>query len=68
MLRIVIDTSVWLRILLRGRIYLPILYAWEMGQFLLITSPALLDEYSAVWQRPRFHGKIDPTQATRLFR
>ena len=52
MLRIVVDTNIWIRILLRGRLTLPVLTAWQAGKFRLITSQALLDEYEEVWQRP----------------
>lgn len=68
MLRIVIDTNVWIRILLRGRVTLPILRAWQAEGFYLITSYALLEEYDNVWQRPRLRKKIDPRQAEKLYR
>jgi len=44
MLRIVIDTNIWIRILLRGEVTLPILTEWQARRFQLITSQALLDE------------------------
>lgn len=68
MLRIVVDTNLWIRILLRGRATLPILTAWQADQFQLITSQPLLDEYEAVWQRPRLRRFIDEQQAQRLYR
>ncbi len=68
MLRIVVDTNVWIRILLRGRITMPILAAWQAGQFQLITSQPLLDEYEDVWQRPRLRRLIDEPQAQKLHR
>ncbi|MBE2202184.1 MAG: putative toxin-antitoxin system toxin component, PIN family [Anaerolinea sp.] len=68
MLRIVIDTNIWIRILLRGRVTLPILNLWQNHQFQLITSQALLDEYDNVWQRSRLRKHIDPYQAARLYR
>ncbi|MCA9964571.1 MAG: putative toxin-antitoxin system toxin component, PIN family [Anaerolineales bacterium] len=68
MLRIVVDTNIWIRILLRGRLTLPVLTAWQAGKFQLITSQALLDEYEAVWQRPRLQKQIDPKQAEKLYR
>lgn len=68
MLRIVIDTNIWIRILLRGRVSLPILIAWQAKGFQLITSHALLDEYDNVWQRPQLGKKIDPNQAENLYR
>lgn len=33
MLRLVIDTNIWIRILLRGRVTLPILNLWQTDQF-----------------------------------
>lgn len=68
MLRIVVDTNVWIRILLRGSASLPILAAWQAGQFPLITSQALLDEYEQVWHRPRLRRLIDEQQARKLHR
>jgi putative PIN family toxin of toxin-antitoxin system len=66
MVRVVVDTNIWIRILLRGRVTLPVLAAWQNDQFRLITSIALVDEYDAVWQRPRLSKRIDPSQAKRL--
>jgi putative PIN family toxin of toxin-antitoxin system len=68
MLRLVIDTNIWIRILLRGRVTLPILNLWQTNQFQLITSQALLDEFANVWQRPRLSKLIDPLQAQKLYR
>jgi putative PIN family toxin of toxin-antitoxin system len=68
MLRIVIDTNIWIRILLRGRVTLPILSTWQANQFQLVTSQALLDEYDSVWRRPRLRKLIDPQQAEILRR
>ena len=68
MLRIVVDTNVWIRILLRGPVTMPILAAWQAGQFQLITSQPLLDEYEEVWQRPRLRKSIDEQQAQKLHR
>lgn len=68
MLRIVIDTNIWIRILLRGRITLPVLQAWRDDRFLLVTSRALLDEYETVCQRPRLRKRIDSSQAEALYR
>ena len=68
MLRIVVDTNIWIRVLLRGRITLPVMNAWQDNQFQLITSQALLDEFDAVSQRPRLSKHIDPLQAEKLRR
>jgi uncharacterized protein len=68
MLRIVIDTNIWIRILLRGRFPLSILEAWQNNEFQLITSEPLLDEYKNVWQRPRLRKQVNPAQAEKLYR
>ncbi|MGC1307838.1 MAG: putative toxin-antitoxin system toxin component, PIN family [Phormidesmis sp.] len=65
-LRVVIDTNVWIRILLRGRITLPILEAFNQRQFQLVMSQFLFDELHEVWQRPRLRKRIDDSQAVRL--
>ena len=64
--RVVIDTNIWIRILLRGRVTLPILAAFNQGQFQLVMSQFLLDELHEVWQRPRLFKRIDLAQAVRL--
>lgn len=52
-LRVVIDTNIWIRILLRGRVTLPILAAFSSNKFQLIMSQPLFDEFHEVWNRPR---------------
>jgi putative PIN family toxin of toxin-antitoxin system len=68
MLRIVVDTNIWMRALLRGRATLPVLSAWQAHRFQLVTSQPLLDEYENVWQRPRLRQMIDAQQARKLHR
>jgi uncharacterized protein len=65
-LRVVVDTNIWIRILLRGRLTLPILEAFNEDKFQLIMSQPLFDELHLVWNRPRLRAKIDAEQATRL--
>ncbi|MEY2976633.1 MAG: hypothetical protein RLZZ435_770, partial [Cyanobacteriota bacterium] len=65
-LRVVVDTNIWIRFLLGGRITLPILEAFQANQFQLVMSKELLDEFHAVWNRPRLRRKINPHQAERL--
>jgi len=62
----VIDTNIWIRILLRGRVTLPILEAFNEDKFQLVISQALMDELHLVWNRPRLRERIDPDQAIRL--
>lgn len=66
MLRIVVDTNIWIRILMSGQVTLPVLHAWEDNRFQLVTSQALLDEYDSVWQRPRLRRRIDSRYAIGL--
>lgn len=42
-LKVVIDTNIWIRVLLKGRITLPILEAFNNNQFQLIMSQPLLE-------------------------
>jgi putative PIN family toxin of toxin-antitoxin system len=65
-LRVVIDTNIWIRILLKGRITLPILEAFNQDKFQLVMSQSLLDELHEVWNRPRLNKYIDLNQAIRL--
>ncbi|MEL7224728.1 MAG: putative toxin-antitoxin system toxin component, PIN family [Cyanobacteria bacterium P01_D01_bin.36] len=66
MLRVVIDTNIWIRILLRGRVTLPILAAFNQRKFQLVMSQFLFDELHEVWQRPRLLKRINRAQALRL--
>ena len=65
-LRIVVDTNLWIRALLGGQVTLPILEAWQAGEFTVLASRPLLGELSDVWQRPRLRHRINPEDAERL--
>jgi uncharacterized protein len=65
-MRVVIDTNIWIRILLRGRVTLPILEAFNEGRFQLLMSQPLMDELQQVWNRPRLRQRINVDQAIRL--
>lgn len=65
-LRVVIDTNIWIRALLGGRISLPVLMALRAGKYRVIISDALMDELREVVQRPRLKGRIDPFDANEL--
>jgi len=65
-LRVVIDTNIWIRILLRGKITLPILEVFNENKFQLLMSQDLLNEFHEVWNRPRLRKYIDPNQGMRL--
>lgn len=67
-LRVVIDTNIWIRILLRGRVTLPILTAFNENKFRVVMSLPLIEELHLVWNRPRLRERIDPSQAIRLER
>jgi putative PIN family toxin of toxin-antitoxin system len=67
-LNVVIDTNIWIRVLLKGRITLPILDAFNNYQFQLIMSQPLLVEFNEVWNRPRLKKYINENQAIRLER
>ena len=66
LLRVVIDTNVWIRVLLKGRVTLPVLEAFNQNRFQLVMSQYLFDELHEVWNRPRLRKRIDKLQAERL--
>jgi putative PIN family toxin of toxin-antitoxin system len=66
LLKVVIDTSIWIRILLGGRLTLPVLEAWQNGLFQSVSSEPLLAELSEVWQRPRLKKHIEEQDAQDL--
>ncbi len=66
MLKVVVDTNLWIRALLGGRVTLPVLEAWRDGRFEVIVSQSLLEELEKVWQRPRLRKRIDPGHAWEL--
>jgi len=66
MLRIVVDTNLWIRALLGGPVTLPILEAWQAQAFTVVVSQPLIDELHDVWQRPRLRDRIDAEDAERL--
>lgn len=65
-LKVVVDTNLWIRALLGGRMTLPVLEAWKEGRFDAVVSQFLLDELDDVWQRPRLRRLIDPEHARGL--
>jgi putative PIN family toxin of toxin-antitoxin system len=66
MLRVVIETNIWIRALLAGKMTLPVLEAWRAGKFQVVVSQPLLDELNGVWQRPRLKKHIKAEHATIL--
>jgi putative PIN family toxin of toxin-antitoxin system len=65
-LRVVVDTNLWIRALLGGRVTLPLLEAWRAQRFTVVVSHALVDELDEVWRRPRLRARINPEDAERL--
>jgi putative PIN family toxin of toxin-antitoxin system len=66
LLKIVVDTNIWIRCLLRGRITLPILEAWRARRFEVIASEPLLEELAETCQRPRIQKHLDQKDALDL--
>lgn len=54
-LRVVIDTNLFVRGLLKGPVTLPLIQAWKEQCFRLVTSEKLIAELLEVLARPRFH-------------
>ncbi|MDM8523706.1 putative toxin-antitoxin system toxin component, PIN family [Desulfococcaceae bacterium HSG8] len=66
MLKIVIDTNLWIRALLGGPMTTPVLDAWKEKKFQVVISNQLLDELDEVWQRPRLRKLIRTEDAEYL--
>ena len=66
MLKIVVDTNLWIRVLLGGKLTLPLLEAWQQGLFQVINSEMLLEELDVVWRRPRIQKRIKATNIALL--
>ncbi len=66
MLRIVVDTNIWIRTLLGGPVSLPVLVALRENRFKAVISEALLKELQGVAQRPRLKKRIDPFNLNEL--
>lgn len=66
MLRVVVDTNIWIRTLLGGQVSLPVLVALREDKFKVIFSDALMEELREVSQRPRLRKRIDPFDASEL--
>ena len=66
MLRIVVDTNIWIRVLLGGKVSSPVLTALRENRFKVILSDALIEELKDVAQRSRLRKKIDPIDASEL--
>ena len=65
-LKVVVDTNLWIRVLLGGKVTLPLLTAWQERKFTVVASQPLVDELNDVWQRPRLGERINPKDAERL--
>ncbi len=63
MIRLVLDTNIWISALWGSKSVLPLLEAWADGHFELMSSEFLVDELDQVWRRPRFKDHIDPLDA-----
>lgn len=68
MKRVVIDTNVWIRILLAGPITLPVFKAWRAGKLQVVFSEPLLDELEEVASRPRLKKRIPESRTRKLLR
>ena len=66
MLKIVVDTNIWIRALLAGQVTLPVLEAWRNNQFQVVVSEPLLTELTEVCQRPRLRERLQVEQVSLL--
>ena len=68
MIRVVIDTSVFLRYLIRPSAAVRKLIedAWVGGQIQLVSAPELIDELVGVLSRPRMNKYVEPVDGLAL--
>ena len=66
MLRVVVDTNIWIRALLGGPASLPVPIALQESKFTAIVSDPLFEELREVAQRPRLKKRIDPLDVSEL--
>ena len=66
MLKAVVDTSVFVSGLVKSPACRRIIKALEKSSFILVTSPAILDELIGVIGRPKFHNIINRETALML--
>lgn len=55
--KVVIDTNLFVRGLLKGPVTMPLMQAWKEHRFKLVTSEKLMAELFEVLARPKFSGK-----------
>lgn len=65
-LKVVIDTNLFIRGLLKGKVTLPLIEAWANGEFILVTSEELIEELAEVVARPRLRAYIPREDADKL--
>lgn len=65
-LKVVIDTNLFVRGLLKGKITLPLIEAWVNDAFVLVTSEELIEELAEVVTRPRLRAYIPKGDADKL--
>ena len=66
MLTVVVDTNIWVRALLGGRLSSPILEAWFHKKFQTVCCEELLQELDHVRRRPRLRERIAEADARDL--
>jgi putative PIN family toxin of toxin-antitoxin system len=67
-LTVVVDTNIWVRALLGGRVSLPILEAWLQKKFQTVCCEELLQELDEVCKRRRLRERIAEPDARTLLK
>jgi putative PIN family toxin of toxin-antitoxin system len=65
-LKVVIDTNLFVRGLLKGKITLPLIEAWVNDAFVLVTAEELIEELAEVVTRPRLRAYIPKGDSDKL--
>ena len=66
MIKVIVDTNIFISGLLCGGFPQKLLDAWEDGEFQLITSDKIIEELISVLDEPRFDDTIDEDDSARL--
>lgn len=66
MLRVAVDANVWISALLHGRGTRPILDAFIVHRFRLITSDTLIEELSGIISRPEWQAALSAAECREL--
>ena len=66
MVKAVVDTNLFVRVMLKGKITAPLLEAWRDNKFILVLSEPIIEEIFEVLYRPRIKKAITDDEIEEL--